>query len=390
MARNDELMAPVPIETALCAVEECMSSMGECRDKAVKSLATRMLTLAEAGLRKLLLRRESLEPQDVVFTYDEFCRKFTSTLSPERFASGVHETSLKPLKEACRSAEGGVRKQRNTEFYIALAVVDDIQKEHNPSVGVRWVNVRSGRIARRRVNKAKNAGPDKALLQTLIGLWTDEPAGQEDGVPFQSFDTKDGDFNCPLAYLWASPGSKIWYELGDGDQVGVLRVHFCNKPNGAPANIAIHPTGLVPRKKDPQQRYLTFEMRDASGDMQDDDIEPRGGRTEDDAGVSVAVRVRDANLIQWEFKRGDSRLLEPAEAEWKSRCVDLTYDPAHPKWHEFFPLGVAPKGRPDFSVITTIVFEVGRGDSGHRPGPGIGCVEFRQLLLTSEMPDTDL
>jgi len=89
------------------------------------------------------------------------------------------------------------------------------------------------------------------------------------------------------------------------------------------------------------------------------------------------------------IKRGDNLLLEPAKPKWESRCVDLASDPAHPKWREFFPLGVAPDERPDFSVVMTVVFEVGRGDSTHHPGSGSGCVEFRQLLLTTEMPDAD-
>jgi len=390
MRSNDNVPWPVPIDIALGIMRECEKRLATFPEKDVRSFAARIIPLAIERLGEYLEKQASLGAEDVLFTYEEFCRKHDSTTGPSRFVSGVHETSLKVMKDARGRVNGGTKELNGAEFYIALGVIENNLKDRNPAIGLRWVDVMRRQIKRRKVNKPRGGTPNKTYSQTLVGLWTYAPQQQNDDVPFQDFDTKKA-FNNPLAYLWASSGSKIWYEYPreDGnhneDDVGELRVYFANRPHGAPANIAIHPTGLVPRERLLQQRYLTFECREFCGVPASDEEE----NVDETKSIGIALRVRDANLIQWEFKMGESRLLEPVEANWKKYSVKLEYDLERPHWHEFFPLGIAPGDQPDFSVITTIVFEVGRSEAFHRPGPGSGCIEFRHIFLTSESPSDD-
>jgi len=218
-------------------------------------------------------------------------------------------------------------------------------------------------------------------LYPLVGLLKDAAREDEDDVPFQDWLMADIELeepNNPVAYLWASAtGSKISARVFEEDGKGVLQVEFENDGESFPCNVAIHPTAMIARKIKPEQRYLVFEARSVK-------IEPGDATCPI---VSIAVRIRDANLQQWEYCKADSRdhTVARVGVDPKTFAFDLKPDGGKQRWMKL--LARTLDERPNFEVITTVIFVVGLGVLGKRPGMGKGVVEFGKLLLREQLED---
>jgi len=223
-------------------------------------------------------------------------------------------------------------------------------------------------------------------MYPLVGLWTEKARERDDDVAFQDWIMREGaEANNPVAYLWAAAsGSSISAGVQSGEDGPVLRVEFENCISPHPSDVAIHPTGMLARKTKPNQRYLTFEARSVEEDAeQQTEIGPLL-----QSHASVAVRVRDANLLQWVYRlaKSDSHSVAILTGSPTTFGVDLKPDDEQRRWMKLFGEHRPVEG-PDFSVITTVVFEVGRGFPGHRPGQGKGVVEIGKLFLREKLPD---
>lgn len=223
-------------------------------------------------------------------------------------------------------------------------------------------------------------------LYPLVGLWAEEAKEYDDDIAVQDWSMRKGDKpNNPLAYLWAAAaGSRISACVPPEDDDPVLRVEFENRGSPHPCNVAIHPTGMYARKTKSTQRYLTFEFRaveEGSEDATEEGPSPQPP-------VSVVVRVRDANLVQWVYGNPSNGSYSVAilNEEPSTFGIDLKPDTGQRKWMTLYGERRAAD-EPDFNVIATVVFEVGRGFPGDRPGQGKGVVEIGKLFLREELPD---
>jgi transcriptional regulator with XRE-family HTH domain len=219
-------------------------------------------------------------------------------------------------------------------------------------------------------------------LYTSIGLYAELGKGESDEVPFQDFQPHTGRLNNPISYLWASSegGEISARSLPDDDTDRLLRIRFHNTDQ-FPGNVAIHPTCLTARQKPDRQIYLTFLAR------MPDQEEPRldNAGPVGDGQISLSVRISDAQLQQWEYRDSVSYLLPPvAGSDWNTFVVDLEFNAVRPHWKKFGTGVSFPGERPDFSVITGIVIEVGRGKPGERPGQGDGVVDIMRIHLTAD------
>jgi len=217
---------------------------------------------------------------------------------------------------------------------------------------------------------------------TSIGLYAELRAEDADEVAFQDFRPHTGRLNNPISYLWASSegGEVSARTLADEDEERLLRIQFHNVDR-YPGNVAIHPTCLTARQKLDSQIYLTFLARIAEqDDAHRDNAGPGSGEQ-----TIVAVRVSDAHLEQWEYRDSVSYLLPPVDGtDWSVFVVDLEFDATRPHWKKFGTGVSFPGEEPDFSVITGVVIEVGRGKAGERPGPGDGVVDITRIHLTKD------
>jgi hypothetical protein len=227
-------------------------------------------------------------------------------------------------------------------------------------------------------------------LYPLVGLWPESAQEVGDEVSLQNWEMFQGPIpNNPIAYLWApATGSTISAQVVRPKTDPALRVEFNNVGGAEPCNVAIHPTGMLARGRKPEQRYLAFTVRtlaDENGQgLEDEDSEiPH---------ISVAVRVRDAQLQQWEYGNATSNVyfttVLPESDSWTDFVVELDCATDALKWRKL--LGERRTGeKPDFTVITGVVFEVGRAYPGKRPGDGRGVIEIGKLWLRSAQPEAN-
>ena len=215
---------------------------------------------------------------------------------------------------------------------------------------------------------------------TFLGLYADPGEEKPDDVAFQDFQLHEGRLNNPISNLWSSAeGSEISARALSEDRDRLLRISFHNE-GMYPCNVGIHPTCLTARKKHDSQVYLTFLARVPDHeDLQLTDADPGSGKK-----TTISVRIGDGQLEQWEYKDKVSYLLPSVDGpDWSVFVVDLDFNAAHPHWEKFGTAVAFPGEEPDFSVITNVVIEVGRGNPGHRPGPGDGIVDIKRIHLTA-------
>lgn len=284
------------------------------------------------------------------------------------------------LKEAMRE-DGLTRGELAEKADVSLSLLDKALKaeavgEARATAIAEALNLPLDELARPTTEGFR----DKELYP-LVGLWAEPPAEQPDEVPFQNFEMHEGKIvNNPIAGLWASPlGSRISATVLREGNDRILRIEFDNHPSGYPGNVSVHPTGMCGRKRMAEQQYLTFEVRAWNNEASLED-------EKDNPPIGLAVRVRDALLVQWEYRTKQGYLIEPiVDSAWKGYAVDLDYSGGALRWNKFIGGDNRSLMKPDFSVITTVVFEVGRGLAGLRPGAGKGCLDIRNLRLRSKM-----
>lgn len=99
--------------------------------------------------------------------------------------------------------------------------------------------------------------------------------------------------------------------------------------------------------------------------------------------IGIVVRVRDRNLIYWEYADapGECRQIDITTGEWQKKSVNLEDKCL---WQKFISDGNRqhPAIEPDFSVVSgvTLVFG-GYNDGGQTPTTGKGIVDLHQIFL---------
>ena len=231
---------------------------------------------------------------------------------------------------------------------------------------------------------------DPESFYPAVGLHAAPPVNLPDNGCYQDW-SEDGNDQA-IEYLWAeAEGSWIKAEVFpkkdecDEEEVRFLRVSFSNALGTYPSNVGIHPKGMHAVAA-ADKRYLVFRARLADIDL--DGVKTKHKKS----GIGIAVRVRDAKLRHWEYKLAfDDYILnnvkeKPPECEWQVFSVDLTPDSG--KWQRLSMDPPFEGEMPDFSVITSIVFELGPRPRKRRPDAGQGTVDFGQIFLMAE-PHTD-
>jgi len=208
----------------------------------------------------------------------------------------------------------------------------------------------------------------------------------------QDFNMRGTNVNA-IQFLWAdaSAGNIINAKINENQ---FLNISFDNK-SSAGSNVAIRLASDKARLKLARMRYITFDAR----------IEEKHEK------VVVGIRVVNGWLQHWHYSNmpdsfrtivlGRCCTIDPQithsisngkkYSDWESFSIDLE-DPT--KWHLFNFDGNHLYGADevDFSIITSIIFEVGIAEDGQegalnpRPGRGKGELDIRQIRFT-ETPE---
>ncbi len=208
-------------------------------------------------------------------------------------------------------------------------------------------------------------------LYAIIGLKPEEPV---ETTVFQTF-TLDSETNMnPVANLWADPKSEnhVAAHIHRESRASLLRVRFESSEGTLSPTVAIHPEGLLARRVPPNCTKLTFEAK----------LVPTGERSER-SDVTLAIRVVNGHAEHWTYWNQNTngltkfKVVDAAEPRFE---VDLR---TGSRWQLFRGAGNhAPNPKHvDFSVVTSVVFELGCGGSARELGHGqgevdIGCIRF--------------
>lgn len=238
---------------------------------------------------------------------------------------------------------------------------------------------------------------DAMSFYPAVGLHAASPVSLPNNGCYQDW-SEDG-YDQAIEYLWAeAKGSRIKAEIlpkkdkrQEGETV-FLRISFENVEKTFPSNVAIHPKGMRAVAA-ADRRYLVFRARLPHIDMNPEDSDEKSWPPP----IGIAVRVRDARLQQWEYRKKahDDYLLEditrgPDEEKkgegegWQEFKVDLK--PSSEVWRRLSMDSSIDSDMPDFSVITSVVFELGPRGRQCRPDVGHGTVDIGQIFL---MPESD-
>ena len=238
---------------------------------------------------------------------------------------------------------------------------------------------------------------DPTAFYPALFLYAAPPINLPDNGCYQDW-SEDG-YDQAIEYLWAeAQGSSIRAEIlprKDERRKGetlFLRISFENAEKTFPSNVAVHPKGMRAVAAG-DRRYLVFRARLPFTDKKSEDLDKKSGPPP----IGIAVRVRDATLRQWEYRKKayEDYLLEDIEYkpgkeknkeedEWQNFVVDLK--PSSEIWHRLSMDPLIDGDMPDFSVITGVVFELGPRGRKCRPGAGQGTVDIGEIFL---MPESD-
>lgn len=210
----------------------------------------------------------------------------------------------------------------------------------------------------------------------------DEPI---EGNIFQDFkEHSDINDNNPVYYLWSdvtannSIQANVLSEDKEQIEQRFLRITFFNR-GGFPSNIAISPLGKIPIKKPYQYNKLILDARLAVADKHlvencDNQLST----------VSLAFRVVDRKMTHWEYADKTKEYVQKKIKFTNWSTIELNLAKLN-SWNIFDADGNIRYARehPDFSVIYSIVIELGSDASG-RPGNGCGVVDIRNLRFSNQ------
>lgn len=205
-------------------------------------------------------------------------------------------------------------------------------------------------------------------LYTFAGL---KEELREDTI-FQDFDTTRQDNINAVYYLWADNfrGSEVNACVDSGSRF--LRIRFDNEPGCYPCNVAIRPE-QDRALSNLSYKYLTFEAIVPNEALSNENLLKK---------ISLAVRIVNGHFQHWEyaFRPNEYRVFE-VSTRWTKFKIDIA---DHSKWYLFQSDGnyiFGPK-KAEFSVIASIIFEM--GSKGARPREGKGIVDIRMIRLEKD------
>ena len=253
-------------------------------------------------------------------------------------------------------------------------------------------SIAGGPIVQQLTNKMKKEGHEDLELYRFLGLKGEqEDSATFNHTRFQNFCMQEGNDNA-VYFFWANtattPPSQINAKVDQNNKS--LIVSFETHTVGG-ANIAIRPIRDIARRRDNMMRYLCFDMRLIKEDESDSND------------VEIGFRVVNGWLQHWEYstKKGEGykkvllKKFGTESSDGKSKTFH-TFNLDLEKtilWHLFesdgnYLYGLKPA---DFSIITSIIFEVGCSQQlaqqqslAPKPGPGKGKFEVRDIRLSAE------
>ena len=212
----------------------------------------------------------------------------------------------------------------------------------------------------------------KPALYTLAGIRRELRTGEV----FQEFVRRQNDNINAVYYLWADAfkASRITASVLEG---AILRISFDNQPGSYPCNVAIRPQSEQALKREAQKHYLCFEAR----------IPEESAKNESSLNqVAIGIRLVNGWLQHWEYAMYPHEYMQfrLSSSQWKS-CPLALDEPE--KWRLFEADGNhfwGPKN-PDFSIIASVIIEVGGYRGPGRPGEGKGIIDVRGIRLASHL-----
>jgi transcriptional regulator with XRE-family HTH domain len=189
--------------------------------------------------------------------------------------------------------------------------------------------------------------------------------------------------NNPIGFLWADslgPSSIQAHVHRDSDtEVSYLRITFDNpdkltRSSLYPSNVAVHPQWQAAVSVDLEEfPYLAIRCR----------INPMSPPLETSEPIQMALRVRDGKLRQWIYGTMETNYITSIteipnqDGDWK-----VLYAPLRDrKWTAFGATPSTSFERRDFSVLTSVIVEVGIGGTGRRPSSGNGMIDIGAITF---------
>lgn len=217
-------------------------------------------------------------------------------------------------------------------------------------------------------------------FNTRKGLRQDVPPSiGPDKAPYQSFIDKDN--RACISYLWTEICGD-WISTttikGATKDVGdVLSVSYFHSGKRSAPNVAIHPSGQVPRRRREGQDWLCFQARITA-------YIPSKDKSADPVTPVLGLRVGDPNHYQWSYRPKDQRHYVRLSEEFETFYFHLSN--AH-VWSLMAPYGAPARHgvpeQPNFRWLTTVVLEFGLGTEYNIDSRGEATVEIKNLCLWS-------
>jgi hypothetical protein len=300
----------------------------------------------------------------------------------------------KVVMSSLTTALSQMRNSLITEISSKLEdVVNKAREEREEERKELIQTIAGGPIVQGLTSNMKREGHEDLELYRFLGLKGEE----EDNATFhnktfQDFDIKGSNQNA-VYFFWANtattPSSEINAQVYSQNKF--LTVSFNTHSIGG-ANIAIRASSDVARIRENRMRYLCFDIRLRQDDKSDSD------------NVEIGFRIVNGWLQHWEYstmsREGYIKLLlqsigtrssDENTTNWETFRLDLENPDL---WHLFPSDGnylYGPKSL-DFSVIASIIFEVGcrssqktEGALALKPGPGKGKFDLRNIRLSQHM-----
>jgi hypothetical protein len=198
---------------------------------------------------------------------------------------------------------------------------------------------------------------------------------RNDGI-FQNFNCKRGDDNVePIQFLWADSRPKkhrniISTQLCETEGNCFLRVYFENY-GLAGCNLAVRPQDERAHKASKFQ-YLVIDAKVAPSSKL--------------SSIGIGLRLVNGYMQHWRLGHGQdqSKFFEISNAQFGEAPLKINIENA--KWNVFKPDGTASRGPaadepPDFSIVASVVIELGAFDEDQEKAlpPGKGILDINEI-----------